>query len=126
MLSRADSSLNRELSELERVSEGSLRNTSILGERIAKAKSKTEEAKARGEVNVDEMVCAESVVFNQLYELTADDLAIEDTIYVLGKALDRERVGLDVFLKHVRTLAREQFLKRALVRKIAEDTGMRR
>lgn len=26
-------------------------------------------------------------------------MAIEDTIYVLGKALDRERISLDVFLK---------------------------
>lgn len=28
-----------------------------------------------------------------------DDMAIEDTIYVLGKALDKERITLDVFLK---------------------------
>ena len=26
-------------------------------------------------------------------------MAIEDTIYVLGKALDKERITLDVFLK---------------------------
>lgn len=35
----------------------------------------------------------------RLYELVTDDLAIEDTIYILGKALDKERINLDVFLK---------------------------
>jgi hypothetical protein len=49
--------------------------------------------------DVDSMVVAGSVVETQLYDLVAEDMAIEDTIYVLGKALDRERIGLDVFLK---------------------------
>lgn len=35
----------------------------------------------------------------RLYDLVTEDMAIEDTIYVLGKALDKERISLDVFLK---------------------------
>jgi hypothetical protein len=35
----------------------------------------------------------------RLYDLVTEDMAIEDTIYVLGKALDKERICLDVFLK---------------------------
>ncbi|KAK9375725.1 UEV domain-containing protein [Lipomyces chichibuensis] len=124
MLRRTEANLASEQSELTRVSEASARNKTILKDKIRQAEEAIIEASQRGEVNVDEIVCAEAVVFNQLYELTADDLAIEDTIYVLGKALDRERISLDDFLKHVRTLAREQFMKRALVRKIALDTGL--
>jgi Vps23 core domain len=35
----------------------------------------------------------------RLFNLVADDLAIEDTMEVLAKALDYERISLDVFLK---------------------------
>ncbi|KAK9314521.1 UEV domain-containing protein [Lipomyces starkeyi] len=124
MLRRTEANLASEQSELTRVSEACARNKTILKDKIRQAEETIIEASQRGEVNVDEIVCAEAVVFNQLYDLTADDLAIEDTIYVLGKALDRERISLDDFLKHARTLAREQFMKRALVRKIALDTGL--
>ncbi|KAK9369210.1 UEV domain-containing protein [Lipomyces kononenkoae] len=124
MLRRTEASLASEQSELARVSDACHRNTKTLKDKIKRAEETIVEASQRGEVNVDDVVCAESVVFNQLYELTADDLAIEDAIYVLGKALDRERISLDIFLKHTRTLAREQFMKRALVRKIALDTGL--
>jgi ESCRT-I complex subunit TSG101 len=67
----------------------------------------------------------------RLLQLISDDLAIDDTFYVLGRALDAERIELDPFLKVcepwrikliavqlTRTLAREQFLKRATVKKI--------
>ncbi|KAK9490266.1 UEV domain-containing protein [Lipomyces doorenjongii] len=124
MLRRTEANLASEQSELTRVSEACSRNKAILKDKIRQAEDAIIEASQRGEVSVDEIVCAEAVVFNQLYELAADDLAIEDTIYVLGKALDRERISLDDFLKHARTLAREQFMKRALVRKIALDTGL--
>ncbi|KAK9239830.1 UEV domain-containing protein [Lipomyces kononenkoae] len=124
MLRRTEANLASEQSELTRVSDACARNTATLKDKIRRAEETILEASQRGEVNVDDIVCAESVVFNQLYELTADDLAIEDAIYVLGKALDRERISLDIFLKHTRTLAREQFMKRALVRKIAMDTGL--
>jgi len=82
------------------------------------------EVKNREAPNIDAVVVAPTVVHNQLYELVTDDMAIEDTIYVLGKALDKERVSLEVFLKHTRALAREQFLKRALVKKISKQIGM--
>jgi len=74
----------------------------------------------------------------------AQDLAIDDTLYFLGKALDRERIDSTTYLKvgdHlcskeksspnflfffsflqvVRTLARDQFFKRALIARIREE-----
>ncbi len=53
----------------------------------------------------------------------AEDNAIEDTLYHLGRALNSERIDLDRFLKQTRFLAREQFLRRALAMKICTSLG---
>ncbi|KAK9473244.1 UEV-domain-containing protein [Dipodascopsis tothii] len=124
MLSRAQRNVDVEQRELVRSAAAFEANKQILADKIAQAERVIQDAQTRPDVDIDEVVCAETAAFNQLYELVADDLAIDDTIYVLGKALDRERVRLDVFLKHTRTLAREQFLKRALVKKISLETGL--
>ena len=65
-------------------------------------------------------------------------MAIEDTIEILAKALDHERISLDAFLKvfisfryvqidnkkETRKLAREQFLIKALIQKIVKSAGI--
>ncbi|KAK4053812.1 Suppressor protein stp22 of temperature-sensitive alpha-factor receptor and arginine permease [Microbotryomycetes sp. JL201] len=68
----------------------------------------------------DEIVCSSTVVYNQLLDLVSEDAALEDTIYQLGRGLntDTANIDLDKFLKRVRGLAREQFLKRAAINKI--------
>ncbi|CEP21612.1 K12183 ESCRT-I complex subunit TSG101 [Cyberlindnera jadinii] len=66
------------------------------------------------------MICAENVVYNQLYDLVAEDQAIGDTIYVLTKAYDNGNVPLPSFIKHTRSLAREQFFKKAMIVKISQ------
>ncbi|KAK9458383.1 UEV domain-containing protein [Dipodascopsis uninucleata] len=124
MLKLADSNLNKEESELKKIIANSSNNRKLIEERIKTADRTISDARQAGDVNIDDIICAEAAVFNQIYDLMADDLAIEDTIYILGKALDRERIGVEVFLKHTRTLAREQFMKRALVGKIASLTGL--
>lgn len=63
------------------------------------AEAVIQDCRTRELPEVDSMVVAGSVVETQLYELVAEEVAIEDTIYVLGKALDRERITLEVFLK---------------------------
>lgn len=75
------------------------------------------------EPDPDSMVLATSIVGNQLVDLVAEDNAIEDTLYHLGRALNAERIGLETFLKQTRLLAREQFMKRALAMKISEGMG---
>ncbi|XVF21683.1 hypothetical protein REPUB_Repub12eG0111300 [Reevesia pubescens] len=44
---------------------------------------------------------------------SAADLAIEDVLYKLDKALEQEAVSFDSYMKQVRSLAREQFFHRA-------------
>jgi ESCRT-I complex subunit TSG101 len=53
----------------------------------------------------------------------AEDNAIEDTLYHLGRALNAEMIDLDRFLKQTRFLAREQFMRRALAMKICRGMG---
>ena len=50
-------------------------------------------------------------------------MALEDTLYQLGRALYAEELSFDHFLRHARVLSREQFFRRALSKKIIE--GMR-
>ena len=78
---------------------------------------------AREDPDPDSMVLATSIVGNQLVDLVAEDNAIEDTLYHLGRALNAERIDLEKFLKQTRMLAREQFIKRALAMKISEGMG---
>ncbi|KAF3155436.1 hypothetical protein TWF788_006014 [Orbilia oligospora] len=123
-MAKTEAYMERERIELIRINDVCEKDQRILNERIGMADELIREVRDRETPNIDAVVVAPTVVHNQLYELVTDDMAIEDTIYVLGKALDKERITLDVFLKHTRALAREQFMKRALVKKISRQIGM--
>jgi len=90
---------------------------------IQQADSNIAELKRKGDPEVDELVCATSIVHNQLINLVADDNAIEDTIYHLHRALNTGRIDLERFLRLTRVQAEEQFMKRALVDKIQMSVG---
>ncbi|KAF8959050.1 UEV domain-containing protein, partial [Flammula alnicola] len=85
---------------------------------VVQAESNIAELRKKGDPEVDELVCATSIVHNQLINLIADDNAIEDTIYHLHRALNAGRIDLERFLRSTRVLAEEQFMKRALIEKI--------
>ncbi|KAH6767748.1 hypothetical protein C2S52_018731 [Perilla frutescens var. hirtella] len=51
-------------------------------------------------------------------EVSAADLAVEDLMYELEKAVNEGVVSFDVYLRQVRILAREQFFHRAKLEKI--------
>jgi ESCRT-I complex subunit TSG101 len=63
------------------------------------------------------------LIICRLIDLVAEDNAIEDTIYHLTRALDTERIDLDRFIKSIRSLAREQYTKRALIERILQGMG---
>eukprot|EP00033_Pygsuia_biforma_P002246 GCRY01002488.1.p1 GENE.GCRY01002488.1~~GCRY01002488.1.p1 ORF type:complete len:293 (+),score=94.74 GCRY01002488.1:3428-4306(+) len=54
----------------------------------------------------------------QIIQLAAEDCAIDDLAYYLDKALYKEAIAFDVFLKETRTLSMQQFKCRALLNKI--------
>ncbi|WVQ82547.1 hypothetical protein IAT38_004676 [Cryptococcus sp. DSM 104549] len=94
-----------------------------MGEVVKQGGERVAELEAKGEVGVDELVCGISIVHNQLIDLVAEDNAIEDTIYHMTRGLDAERVDLDRYLKSIRSLAREQYMKRALIERILQGMG---
>ncbi|KAK0450824.1 UEV-domain-containing protein [Armillaria borealis] len=82
------------------------------------------ELRRKGDPEVDELVCSTTIVHNQLINLVAEDNAIEDTIYHLHRALNSGRIDLERFLRTIRILAEEQFMKRALIEKIQSGVPM--
>ncbi|KAI7901444.1 Vps23 core domain-containing protein [Cokeromyces recurvatus] len=95
-------------------------NNSILEKGLKEIDPIIERVNSMPDVQVDETICGTTVVANQLFELVADDNAISDTVYFLAKALNSERIDLATFMKYTRMLSREQFMKRALIKKITQ------
>ncbi|OKL63266.1 hypothetical protein UA08_01686 [Talaromyces atroroseus] len=73
---------------------------------------------------IDEVLVAPTVVGKQLYDLVADERGIQQAIYALQAALVKGVIGADTWSRHTRSLAREAFIKRALIRKIAQGMGL--
>ncbi|KAH9818488.1 UEV domain-containing protein [Melampsora americana] len=94
---------------------------------VSDLKQRVQELRERKLVPVDELVCSNTVLYNQLLELVAEDQAIDDTIYHLFRALnnsDVAKIDLEKFLKRVRALGREQFLKRETINRITVELAM--
>ncbi|KDQ60859.1 hypothetical protein JAAARDRAFT_190995 [Jaapia argillacea MUCL 33604] len=89
---------------------------------VEHAEKNVSELRRKGDPEVDELICSTTIVHNQLIDLVAEDNSIEDTIYHLHRALNTGRIDLERFLRATRTLAEEQFMKKALIEKI--QTGM--
>lgn len=60
----------------------------------------------------------------QLYDLVAEERGIQQALYALQAALVKGVIGVDTWSRHTRGLAREAFLKRALIRKIGKGMGL--
>ncbi|ORY73698.1 UEV domain-domain-containing protein [Protomyces lactucae-debilis] len=119
-LKEYESNLIQSQATYERTIASCAKNESVLSDRLGKAKGVINEMMLNPQLDIDECLIAQNRVYNQLYELTSEEAAIDDTIYALGRALENERLDLDMFLKHSRTLAREQFMRRALILKITD------
>ncbi|KAI9030387.1 UEV domain-containing protein [Hyaloraphidium curvatum] len=110
--------LQEEAARIDRNTEGLLK----AGEEMREA---VEALRSHPEVDPDQALAAPYPLYNQILELNAEEQAIEDLIYHLSRALNSERIDLATFMKHVRTLAREQFMKRALIKKCRETARLR-
>jgi len=74
--------------------------------------------------DVDEAVVTTAPLYKQLLNAYAEQAATEDAIYYLGEGLRRGVIELDVFLKHVRSLSRKQFMLRALMERCRQQAGL--
>eukprot|EP01004_Peranema_trichophorum_P004188 NODE_3127_length_1418_cov_40.210039_g2716_i0.p1 GENE.NODE_3127_length_1418_cov_40.210039_g2716_i0~~NODE_3127_length_1418_cov_40.210039_g2716_i0.p1 ORF type:complete len:404 (-),score=62.48 NODE_3127_length_1418_cov_40.210039_g2716_i0:146-1357(-) len=73
------------------------------------------------EIDIDAETNPKSPLALQLYELIAEDLAIEDTIYHLDKQLGEGNLDCETWIKNVRQLGRVQFQARALMIKVERE-----
>ncbi|KAJ5538752.1 hypothetical protein N7494_008231 [Penicillium frequentans] len=73
---------------------------------------------------IDEVLVAPTVVGKQLYDLVAEEEGIQHALYALQAALVRGVIGVDSWSRQTRGLAREAFLKRALITKIGRGMGL--
>jgi ESCRT-I complex subunit TSG101 len=143
-LQTAYTRLQAELDQLQQLDAALASNEKILRDAMLEADRVMDDAKRRKVPDVDEVLVAPTVVGGQLYGLAAEEKGIADALFVLGRALDAGRVGAEVFVKvsahlrvesvgavqrvngeqQTRSLAREQFLKKALIKKIARGMGL--
>ncbi|GAV89060.1 UEV domain-containing protein/Vps23_core domain-containing protein [Cephalotus follicularis] len=104
-----------EIEGLEQQLQVVLMNTDVL-----EAWVKENEGKSKNLVDFDvdsAFECGDSLS-RQLLECTAADLAIEDVVYSLDKAVQDGAVPFDQYLRNVRLLSREQFFHRATAAKV--------
>ncbi|GAA6050065.1 hypothetical protein JCM3770_001352 [Rhodotorula araucariae] len=129
-LEKAAPAIEDEMARLEAVRSVCENVRCRYAEVVDAAEGRMREYEARGNgVDVDEIVCGSTVVYTQLLDLVAEDAALEDTIYALGRGLNSggvANIDLDRFLKRVRLLAKEQFAIRATINKILLGLAMRR
>ncbi|TVY25079.1 Tumor susceptibility gene 101 protein [Lachnellula hyalina] len=121
---QALSNMQAEMSALESLNSLLNTNTSVLHTALHDADSVIESSQHRTAPNVDELLVAPTVVGNQLYELVSEERSLGDALFVLGRAVERGRVSAPVFAKLTRSLAREWYLKKALVRKVGRGMGL--
>ncbi|KAL6524697.1 hypothetical protein OROHE_015979 [Orobanche hederae] len=69
-------------------------------------------------VDVDEAFEPCDALSKQMLDCTASDLAMEDAIYALDKAVQEGSIPFDQYLRNVRLLSREQFFHRATASKV--------
>lgn len=99
-------------------------NTGILHTALRDADAVIDSGQHRTAPNVDELLVAPTVVANQLYDLVCEERSLGDALFVLGRAVEKGRITPQVFAKMTRTLAREWYLKKALVKKIGKGMGL--
>ena len=116
--------LQSEMGQLTQLSNILASNTQILHEALRKADAVIQGSRDHQAPDIDDLLVAPTVVSNQLYNLVAEEKALGDAIFMLGRAMERGRIKPVVFSKMTRSLAREWYLKKALVRKIGQGMGL--
>lgn len=93
----------------------------LMNEDVLEAWLRDNEGKvASRKVNIDaeEVFQPMDPLSKQMLDCTLSDLAIEDVIYELDKAVQRGCIPFDQYLKQIRSLSREQFFHRATAAKV--------
>ena len=91
--------INREISQLSDLQALLDSNEKILHQAMVDADKVLEDAKRRDVPAVEEVLVAPTMVAGQLYECVIEERVLEECRAVVGKALDKGRIGGDVWAK---------------------------
>ncbi|KAL8708655.1 MAG: hypothetical protein Q9220_006480 [cf. Caloplaca sp. 1 TL-2023] len=91
--------INQEISQLSGLQTLLDRNEKILRQAMLDADNVLDDAKRRDVPAVEEVLVAPTVVAGQLYENVVEERVLEETRTVIGRALDKGRIGGDVWAK---------------------------
>ncbi|KAF2725838.1 UEV-domain-containing protein [Polychaeton citri CBS 116435] len=116
--------LQNEMAQLEHLSSTLATNEAILRHSIQDCDRAISEAERKPQPPIDDVLVPTTVVANQLWNLCADEAAIREAMYLLQKGVDRGRVSGQDFVRHMRALGREAFLKKAQARRCARGLGL--
>jgi len=72
------------------------------------------------QTNLDNLIQPADATSKQLFQCVSESLAIDDALYQLNAAFNRQHIDLKTFLKQARSLSRDQFYNLALAIKINE------
>ena len=124
VLRRREEAINKGLKEMLDEKEGLeqqlqvvLMNTDVLDGWVRDNEGKTKNL-GKNNVDVDEAIHCFDMLSKQMLDCTAADLAIDDVVYSLDKAVQEGAVPFDQYLRNVRSLSREQFFHRATAAKV--------
>ncbi|EME88382.1 uncharacterized protein MYCFIDRAFT_25096 [Pseudocercospora fijiensis CIRAD86] len=123
-LRMAQDRLEGEIRQLEQLEQAISINESILHRSIQDCDRTIATARSKKQPAIDEVLLAPTMVANQLWNLCAEEAACREAMYFLQKAVDRGRIRGDVFVRQMRNLGRECFLKMAQARKCALGMGL--
>lgn len=107
-LNQGIGSLQQEKENLEQQLQILCTNTDLLGSWLK------EQGEVSLDIDVDDTFQPCDALSKQMLECTSVDLALEDVLYSLDKAVQEGSIPVDVYLKQVRTISREQFFQRAI------------
>lgn len=104
-----------EKEDLEQQLQMVLMNSDVLEEWLRENEGKL---KNLGNVDVDTAFEPCDNLSKQMLDCTVSDLALEDVIYSLDKAIQSGAIPFDQYLRNIRLLSREQFFHRATASKV--------
>ncbi|KAJ2857247.1 suppressor protein stp22 of temperature-sensitive alpha-factor receptor and arginine permease [Coemansia erecta] len=94
-------------------------NISVLENKLNELNAKkTEFPDASQIADVSKVFRGQTPAMEQLFDLAGEISAIDDTLYLLGRALNDGKLSLNIYMRQIRKLAQQQFLAKALALKI--------
>jgi ESCRT-I complex subunit TSG101 len=120
----AQQTLQSELDSLAQLSSVLDSNELALRQGISQIDTSIASASSRRQPEIDEVLVCPTIVGQQVYSVVAEEQAARDVRLALGRALDKGRVGVKEYVKEMRGVGREEFLRKAVVRKAGMGMGL--